>query len=85
LFSSKGGIPWVLVYTEEFSSKEEAIRREKFLKTGQGRKWLYETLPEFRKGAGVVFSRRLIRQRRKLVRRDDFIRTSNVLYICAVE
>ena len=51
---TKGGIPWVLVYTEEFSSKEEAIRREKFLKTGQGRKWLDETLPEFRKGAGVV-------------------------------
>ncbi len=51
---TKGGIPWVLVHSEEFSSKEEAIKREKFLKTGHGRKWLDETLPEFRKGAGVV-------------------------------
>ena len=25
-------IPWKLVYTEEFSSKSEAIKREKFLK-----------------------------------------------------
>jgi len=32
--------PFRLIYSEEFSSKTEAIRREKFLKSGQGRKFL---------------------------------------------
>jgi putative endonuclease len=63
---TKGGFPWNLIHEEEFSSKYEALKREKFLKTGQGRSWLDKIFPQFRKGAGVVFSRRLIRQRRKL-------------------
>lgn len=32
--------PFVLVYTEEYVTKTEAIKREKFLKSGQGRKFL---------------------------------------------
>ena len=32
--------PFVLVYSERFSDKSEAIRREKFLKSGQGRRYL---------------------------------------------
>lgn len=32
--------PFILKYTESFVSKTEAIRREKFLKSGQGRKFL---------------------------------------------
>ena len=36
--------PFVLVYTEEYSAKQEAKAREKFLKSGQGRKTLDETL-----------------------------------------
>ena len=32
--------PFVLIYQEEYSSKEDASRREKFLKSGQGRKQL---------------------------------------------
>lgn len=32
--------PFRLVHTEIFGSKTEAIRREKFLKSGQGRKFL---------------------------------------------
>ena len=41
---TKGGIPWILVYQEEFTSKREALKREKFLKSGVGRAWLDEKL-----------------------------------------
>ena len=32
--------PWKLMHSETFATKSEALRREKFLKSGQGRKWL---------------------------------------------
>ena len=32
--------PFDLIHVEEFSSREEATRREKYLKTGQGRRTL---------------------------------------------
>lgn len=35
-FTSKG-IPWELIYYESFLFEEDAIREEKFLKTGKGR------------------------------------------------
>jgi putative endonuclease len=34
--------PFILIHVELFSDKTEAIKREKFLKSGQGRKWLDE-------------------------------------------
>jgi putative endonuclease len=37
---TKGGTPWILVHAEEFVTKTEALQREIFLKSGQGRKWL---------------------------------------------
>jgi putative endonuclease len=37
--------PWHLIHSEIFSTKSEALRREKFLKSGQGRKWLDENIP----------------------------------------
>jgi putative endonuclease len=37
---TKGRMPWLVIYKEEFQTRSEAIRREKFLKTGQGRKFL---------------------------------------------
>ena len=51
---TKGGIPWELIHYEEFDTKIDAIKKEKFLKTGVGRKYLDQLLPNFRKGAGVV-------------------------------
>lgn len=36
--------PFVLIYSEVFHSKTEAIKRERFLKSGQGRKWLDENI-----------------------------------------
>lgn len=32
--------PWRLIYLEEFNSKKEAIRRERYFKTAAGRRWL---------------------------------------------
>ncbi len=35
-FWTKRGTDWELVYTEEFESKTEALKRERWLKTGVG-------------------------------------------------
>jgi len=35
--STRAGRPWTLMYTEEFKTRAEAVRRERFLKTGAGR------------------------------------------------
>ncbi len=39
---TKGHRPWQLIYKEDYNTRAEAVRREKFLKSGQGRKWLNE-------------------------------------------
>jgi putative endonuclease len=36
--------PWELVLTEEYQTRSEAMTRERFLKTWQGRTWLEEKL-----------------------------------------
>ncbi|OGM99100.1 MAG: hypothetical protein A2817_01225 [Candidatus Yanofskybacteria bacterium RIFCSPHIGHO2_01_FULL_39_8b] len=36
--------PFQFVYQEEYQTKTEAIKREKFLKSGQGRKFLDQIL-----------------------------------------
>ncbi len=33
-------IPFILEYNESYETRLEAIRREKFLKSGKGREWL---------------------------------------------
>ncbi|MGO9481446.1 MAG: GIY-YIG nuclease family protein [Candidatus Kryptoniota bacterium] len=38
-FTAKG-IPWILVYEEHYPSLGEGKKREVFLKSGVGRKWL---------------------------------------------
>ena len=37
--------PFKLIYKERFLDKTEAIKREKFLKSGQGRKYLDTIIP----------------------------------------
>lgn len=37
---SKRGIPWKLIYSEEYNNKSEALKRERFLKTGKGREFI---------------------------------------------
>ena len=41
---TSGRRPWKLVYKEIFGTRSEAMRREKFLKSGQGRKYLDKIL-----------------------------------------
>jgi putative endonuclease len=41
---TKGHKPWKLIHKEEYNSRSEAVKRERFLKSGQGRKYLDETL-----------------------------------------
>ena len=40
--STKGFMPWKLVYLEIFDSRSEAVLREKYFKTGSGREFLKE-------------------------------------------
>ena len=35
-----------LLYSEKYNSRSEAMKREKFLKTGKGREWLKQKLAE---------------------------------------
>jgi len=42
--STKGYIPWELVYFETFKTREESILREKYFKTGSGREFLKDKL-----------------------------------------
>ncbi|MFH1225733.1 MAG: GIY-YIG nuclease family protein [bacterium] len=53
-FTSKG-IPWKLLYYEAFENKIDALREERFLKTGKGRKrisYLFGEVAEWSKAAG---------------------------------
>jgi putative endonuclease len=36
--------PWEVVYKEIFESKIDAMRREKQLKTGHGREWIWQLI-----------------------------------------
>jgi putative endonuclease len=38
--STKGYIPWNLVYTEEVNDRKSARKREKYLKSGCGKEYL---------------------------------------------
>jgi putative endonuclease len=41
---TKAGIPWELIYKESFNTNVEARKREVFLKSGVGRKFLDQFL-----------------------------------------
>ncbi|WP_445713190.1 GIY-YIG nuclease family protein [Flavobacterium sp.] len=36
--------PWQVIYVEFFTTKSEALKREKFLKTGNGREFIKEVV-----------------------------------------
>jgi len=38
--------PWKVIHIEEFESKEEAMDREKYLKTGVGREFIRSLVPK---------------------------------------
>ena len=38
--STKPYIPWIIIYFEEFDSRDKAIKREKYFKSAAGRRFL---------------------------------------------
>ena len=36
--------PWILVHTEQYETKKEAMEREFGLKSGQGRQWIWDEI-----------------------------------------
>ena len=41
-YKQKGS--WRLIFSEEYSTRSEAMKREKFLKSGQGREWIRDNI-----------------------------------------
>ena len=39
-FTARNPGPWILIHFEQFATRKEAIRRERWLKSGVGRQWL---------------------------------------------
>ena len=35
--STRYGVPWRLIYTEEYLTRSQAVQRERYYKTGKGR------------------------------------------------
>ena len=44
LYTKRRPGPWIIVHWETHSSRAEAMKRERFLKTGRGRQWIKENL-----------------------------------------
>ncbi len=44
---TKGRGPWILVYSEEYPERSQAMKREKYLKTGVGRDFLRNIISAF--------------------------------------
>ena len=36
--------PWLVIYTELFENKSDAMKREKQLKSAKGRKWIWDNI-----------------------------------------
>lgn len=45
-YYSKRYMPWKLIYKEEFEKREEAIKKEKYLKSASGRRIILKKLFE---------------------------------------
>lgn len=43
---TKGRMPWKIVYKEAYKTRGEAVKRERFLKSGQGRVLLKKILKD---------------------------------------
>jgi putative endonuclease len=49
--ATRHGIPWTLVYTEAFLTRAEAVRRERYFKTGRGREELERSIAGSSRGS----------------------------------
>jgi putative endonuclease len=46
--------PWVLIYHEDYATRSEAMRREKYLKSGMGREFVKTIALAFIKNQGAM-------------------------------
>ncbi len=53
--------PWCLIHREEFATRSEAMRRERWLKSGAGRGWLDERSGRASPGAPGLTAKSLVR------------------------
>jgi putative endonuclease len=44
--STRRGLPWVLIHTETFPTRAEAVQQERYFKTGRGREELNRILAQ---------------------------------------
>lgn len=50
-YTSRFSGEWKVIYTESFSTRQEALKREKQLKSYRGREFIKQNIPEFRQPA----------------------------------
>ena len=43
---TKKHVPWVLLYSEQYQTRAEAMKRERYLKSGKGREWIQKNVLE---------------------------------------
>ena len=43
-YTSRNPGPWELIHNEQFLTRSEAMKREKWLKSGIGRQWIIENI-----------------------------------------
>ncbi len=46
--------PWTLVYSEDLETKERAVIKEKQLKSGKGREWIWSEIIAKGKHSGLI-------------------------------
>jgi len=44
VISTKQFRPWIRIWLEEYDSRSRALKREKYLKSGWGRKWINKNI-----------------------------------------
>jgi putative endonuclease len=52
--ATKSNTPWVVIFYEAYLHRDDALRREKYLKTTQGKQALRRMLREYSKEQGKV-------------------------------
>lgn len=52
--STKGYMPWTLIFYEAYTNRKDAYRREGYLKTTQGRQAIRRMLKEHLTNTGVI-------------------------------
>lgn len=50
-YTSRFNGEWILIYTENFKTRAEAIKRERQLKSFRGREFIRKNIPRFRQSA----------------------------------